>query len=164
MTSASEESYEYVRQLTRALQKASVPHLVGTDASTIGLFPGWSVHLEMKEMVEAELSPYQALSAATRTGGVFIRSEINDRIRVGMVKSGFVANLVLLNRNPLDNIEHTKEIEGVFIQGRWLTIDQLNQRSGQAIFQYSAAVFPPCRHDSRSLLMRPCRNGLPRYW
>jgi imidazolonepropionase-like amidohydrolase len=61
-----------VARLTALLQAADVPLLLGTDASASGLFPGRSAHLELQELVQAGLTPYQALSTGTRTAARFL--------------------------------------------------------------------------------------------
>ena len=67
-------------------------------------------------MVDAGLTPYEAL----RTGTVNIAKFLN-RADMGVIKTGAVADLILLNDNPLTNIEHTKNIEGVMLNGKWLS-------------------------------------------
>ena len=81
-------------ELTKALQNAGVKLLVGTDTPAPCVIPGFSVGAELGELVNAGLTSYQALRAATVNAGEFLG---NDRGR---------ADLVLLRANPLDDIRN----------------------------------------------------------
>lgn len=115
----------YVRQLTPALAGADVPLFAGTDATLPGLYPGPSLHLELQELVAAGLSPRQALGTATRTPGEFLRRHVAGAPRSGVIAPGARADLVLLSADPLDDIAHTRRIEGVVVRGRWFPLDEL---------------------------------------
>ena len=65
-------------------------------------------------LVQAGLTPYEALRTGTVNVAVFYKEE--DR---GRVAPGFVADMVLLNANPLENISNTRKIEGVMRDGEW---------------------------------------------
>lgn len=90
--------------------------LLGSDAPQVFDVPGFSVHHELKYLVDAGLTPYQAL----RTGTIHI-GQFYNRTDLGVVATGALADLVLLNQNPLTNIEHARNIEGVVLNGRWLS-------------------------------------------
>ncbi|HET9744105.1 MAG TPA: amidohydrolase family protein [Chitinophagaceae bacterium] len=106
------------RKLIYECQKNGVGLLLGSDAPQVFDVPGFSVHHELKYMVDAGLSPYQAL----RTGTVNPARYFN-RDDMGMIKPGYVSDLVLLEANPLANIENTKKIAGVMIGNKWLPKD-----------------------------------------
>lgn len=108
---AQERSREDLLNTIRALGEAGVPILVGTDAGNVGTFQGYSVHREMQLMVEAGLSPWNALESATTRAGAFLG------ISAG-VSEGSVANLVVLNQSPLDDIGHTQDIHMVVYRGK----------------------------------------------
>jgi imidazolonepropionase-like amidohydrolase len=110
--------YPFLLRLTAALHGGGVPLLLGTDASAPGLFPGKSAHVELRELVKAGLTPYQALSAATRTPGEFIARHFRSE-PVGTITPGARADMILLRANPLDDIANAQAIEGVFVAGRW---------------------------------------------
>ena len=90
--------------------------MLGSDAPQIFNVPGFSIHHEMKYMVDAGLTPYETL----RTGTVNVASYLN-KPDWGVVKTGNVSDLVLLSGNPLKDISQTKNIEGVMMGTNWLS-------------------------------------------
>lgn len=87
----------------------------GTDAPTIpGLVPGRSLHQEMQLLCEAGLSNYEALKAATTNPAHFLKIHSD----FGTIEVGKEASLLMLNKNPLENISNTLEIESVFVKGK----------------------------------------------
>jgi hypothetical protein len=123
----------YQRQLT-ALVDAGVPVLVGTDSSALGVVWGFSEHRELELFVEAGLSPYQALAAATR-----IPAEVMNRADdLGTITVGKQADLVLLTADPLVDIANTRSIEGVMVRGRWLPTTDLQQQLDDIAARYEA--------------------------
>ncbi len=113
----------YQRQL-KALVDAGVPVLVGTDSSALGVVWGFAQHRELELFVDAGLTPYQALSAATR-----IPAEVMGLAdRLGTIAAGRQADLVLLDSDPLADIGNTRSIRGVMVQGRWLPQSALREQ------------------------------------
>ena len=110
------------RKLILECQKNGVGILLGSDGPQIFNVPGFSVHHELKYMVDSGLTPYQALQAGT----VNVARFYGDPDR-GKIQAGFVADLVLLNGNPLQNISNTNLIEGVFVNGKWLSRKYLDE-------------------------------------
>ncbi|MEO0574790.1 MAG: amidohydrolase family protein [Pseudomonadota bacterium] len=86
----------------------------GTDTPIARAIPGDSLHSELEVLVAAGLSPIEALRAATLTPARFFNLEDE----MGQIAVGHQADLVLLNRNPLDNIRHTRDIDRVILRGR----------------------------------------------
>ncbi|ATB30881.1 amidohydrolase family protein [Melittangium boletus] len=119
--------YPAMRAFTLALQKEGARLVVGTDASDAGLFPGRSVHRELAELVEAGLSPYEALSAATRNAGAFIQQHVDPAARFGTVAVGQYADLLLLPGNPLEDVGRAAQALGVMSRGLWLPGEQLQR-------------------------------------
>lgn len=112
--------YPILQHLTKALQDAGVRLLVGTDTPTPCLVPGFSVRLELEDLVEAGLTPYQALRAATANAGEFLGVES------GKVVIGQRADLLLLRANPLTDIRNVSQLDGVILNGRWLPRGRLS--------------------------------------
>ncbi|MEJ7830711.1 MAG: amidohydrolase family protein [Segetibacter sp.] len=110
------------RKLIYECNRNGVGLLLGSDAPQVFDVPGFSLHHELKYMVDAGLTPYEAL----RTGTVNVATFLN-RNDMGVIKKGAVADLVLLNGNPLTNIEHVKNIEGVMLGTQWLSKDQISK-------------------------------------
>ncbi|GAB3641621.1 amidohydrolase family protein [Spirosoma arcticum] len=115
----SKEHAEKLVQIRRKLiyecQKNGVELLLGSDAPQVFNVPGFSIHHEMKYMVDAGLTPYETL----RTGTVNVAAYLN-KPDSGVIKTGNVSDLVLLNGNPLSDINQTRNIEGVMIGTNYL--------------------------------------------
>ncbi len=90
--------------------------LAGTDAFDTYVFPGFSLHDELADLVDAGLSPADALRAATIDAARF--SGRADEF--GSIEAGKVADLVLLDANPLEEIRNTRKVAAVFLNGRFL--------------------------------------------
>ena len=109
--------YALLKRVTKALHTAGVPLLMGTDAmATAAVLPGTSAHQELRAVVDAGLSPYEALKTATVNAAVFLRQPGE----FGVIKPGARADLVMLDGNPLQQISATARISGVMLRGRWL--------------------------------------------
>jgi imidazolonepropionase-like amidohydrolase len=108
------ELFEYNKKLVGAMFRAGVPLLAGTDAGNPFCFPGFSLHDEMGLMVESGVTPLGALQMATRNAAVFM----NATDRYGSVAPGKVADLVLLDADPLKDIHNTTKISAVFLAGK----------------------------------------------
>lgn len=104
------------RDLIKACQQSGVGLLLGSDGPQVFNVPGFSVHHELKYLVDAGLTPYQAL----RTGTVNVAEYLNQSATSGTIAPGKQADLVLLNGNPLEDITQTTRIEGVLLGDRWL--------------------------------------------
>jgi imidazolonepropionase-like amidohydrolase len=102
--------------MTLAMFRAGVPFMAGTDtAAGVHIFPGFSLHQELALFVRAGLTPMQALQTATLNPARFL-GRLDD---MGAVQKGKLADLVLLDANPLDDIENTRRIRGVVLAGRY---------------------------------------------
>jgi imidazolonepropionase-like amidohydrolase len=110
-------------QLVGDMQKAGVGVLAGTDALNPFCMPGFSLHDELALLVKAGLTPMQALQAATLNPARFLGSEKD----FGTIEEGKVADLLLLDANPLDDIANTKKINAVVYGGRLLTRSELDK-------------------------------------
>ena len=110
-------------ELTNAAFRAGVPVMLGTDAGDSFVFPGASVHDELEELVKAGLSPAEALKAATVTGIEYL----GRTAELGTLEAGKLADAVLLDQNPLENIANTRRIQGVLINGRYYDRARLDQ-------------------------------------
>lgn len=104
------------RKLIYECQRNGVGLLLGSDAPQVFDVPGFSIHHELKYMVDAGLTPFEALQSGTVNVAKYFGK--NDR---GMIKTGFVSDLLLLDSNPLENIENTKKIAGVMLGNKWLS-------------------------------------------
>lgn len=100
--------------LTGRMHDAGVPIGAGTDTPINLSVPGYSLHEELVMLVEAGLSEMEALEAATLEPAKFFSRET----QMGAVQPGMVADLVLLNSNPLDDIHNARDIDLVISKGQ----------------------------------------------
>jgi imidazolonepropionase-like amidohydrolase len=101
--------------------------LLGSDSPQIFNVPGFSIHRELEYLVDAGLTPFEALQTGTANPAIFFGRPDN----FGVVKTGAEADLILLDANPLVDITNTRRIHGVMVRGRWLArteLDHLLQR------------------------------------
>lgn len=96
----------------KTLVDAGAPVAMGTDAGPAARFPGYFEHLELWMMVEAGLTPEQALSSATGAAASCLGNE-----EIGTLQAGRWADFLVLSEDPLQDIEATRSLEGVFIAG-----------------------------------------------
>ncbi|MGE0587839.1 MAG: amidohydrolase family protein [Cyclobacteriaceae bacterium] len=116
------ENYiELRRKLIRECQEAGVGILLGSDAPQIFNVPGFSVHHELKYLVDAGLTPYEALETGTSNVAKYFGED-----NAGVIQAGAVSDLVVLNANPLEDISNTTSIESVMIGEKYLPRDSLN--------------------------------------
>ncbi len=98
--------------------------LAGTDAGGIrDVFPGFSLHDELELLVQAGFTPVEAIQAATINPAKFLGLEKS----LGTIEKGKLADLVLLEANPLENISNTKKIFAVIVNGRYLSNEMLQK-------------------------------------
>jgi hypothetical protein len=102
--------------LVGEMKKAGVKLLAGTDTAAPFVYPGFSLHDELALLVDAGLTPMQALQAATSRAAEFI----NKSATQGTIEQGKVADLVLLDADPLADIHNTSRISAVIVRGKLL--------------------------------------------
>ena len=105
---------EFSLKLVGKLHAAGVPIGAGTDTPIGSALPGYSLHTELERLVEAGLSELDALRAATVQPARFVRKADT----MGLIAEGYVADLVLLENNPLDDIRNTRSIDTVISKGK----------------------------------------------
>src|SRR5690349_8396176 len=111
-------------EVVNAMHKAEIPFLAGTDTPPgVYIFPGFSLHEELQRFVAAGFTPLEALQTATLNPAKFLRME--DRL--GTIETGTLADMVLLDANPLDDIRNTQKIAGVIVNGRYLSRAELDK-------------------------------------
>jgi imidazolonepropionase-like amidohydrolase len=110
------------RTIVAGMQAQGVGLLAGTDTPGWGVFPGYSLHEELALLVAAGLSPLQALQAATIHPARFMGMDSD----LGSAQAGKLADLVLLDANPLDDIHNTTQIEAVVQNGKLFTRSDLD--------------------------------------
>jgi imidazolonepropionase-like amidohydrolase len=110
-----ERLWPTVLEHTREMHAAGVRLMAGSDAAVLNIFPGASLHEEVRLFVDLiGMTPAEALASATREPAEWLG--LADS--VGTVETGKVADLVLLDANPLDDIANTRRIAVVLLRGR----------------------------------------------
>lgn len=140
--SVDERLFALASQDVREANAAGVRILAGTDTTDTLVFPGSSLHDELQMQVDAGLTPAQALRTATIAAAEFTGA----RATQGSIAPGKVADLVLLDGDPLADIAHTRRITGVFVAGH-----HHDARSLQALRKFAGAQASSVRANLRLL-------------
>jgi imidazolonepropionase-like amidohydrolase len=105
------------------MQKGGVKILAGTDSAAPYVVPGFSLHEELALLVKAGLTPMEALQTATRNPAEFL-GRLDSQ---GTIAAGKNSDLVLLDSNPLEDINNTQKIRIVILRGKPLDRSALDQ-------------------------------------
>lgn len=130
--------YNTILDVVRVFHGAGVSILAGTDGPGGCLIAGWALHEELENFVKAGLSPLQALQTATIEPARFMGMADS----LGTVERGKVADLVLLDGNPLAEIQNTRRIAGVVVDGQWLGRDDLRSLNARARRANRSSLLP----------------------
>ena len=131
MESAHDGTLRTQLALVRELAVAGAPLIAGTDTPNPYVVPGESLHHELALFVDAGLSPYAALRAATIDAAAFLGDA-----RAGRIALGAHADLVVVTGDPLADIHAIDKIEGVMTRGAWWSRDQLAALRDERINAY----------------------------
>ncbi len=111
--------YEQFHQFLKTAQEnlkrladAGVKYGMGTDSGPPTRFPGWAEHWELELMVQAGLTPMQVIVASTKSGAEFLKAK-----DLGTLEKSKWADLMVMQKNPLDDIRNTRTVEAVYIAG-----------------------------------------------
>ena len=133
-----ERCYAIHQTIVKALSDADAPLLLGTDAWGYFMIPGFAIHEELWSFVNAGLTPFQALRAATSEAGRYLRETLGFDEDVGVVRPGARADLLLLNANPLLDVANVVDRAGVMLRGRWVPETELADRLADLAAAYQA--------------------------
>ena len=111
-------AFRQVQDFVKTMHDAGVDVALGNDAGTPNVPFGWGVHHEMELYVEAGLTPMDAIVAATATGAD--RMPPVGEADFGTLEAGTIADLIVLNADPLVDIRNTLEIDRVMRLGAWV--------------------------------------------
>jgi len=126
--SAAKKVFQKELEIVGAMRKAGVPILAGTDTGNPFCFPGFSLHEELALLVIAGLTPVEALRSATLNPAKFFGLDKT----LGTIEQGKIADLVLLNANPLEDIRNTQRINAVIANGRFFDRKALDKMLAEA--------------------------------
>ena len=114
----SKAAFRQLQDFLKTIHDAGIQVAIGTDAGTANVPFGWGLHREMAIYVEAGLTPMQAIVAATATGAAQLPPL--GEADFGTLVPGKVADLVVLDADPLVDIRNTLKIDRVMRMGEWL--------------------------------------------
>ena len=120
----SKKGNDELRQVVFMMQRAGVGIMSGEDVGGPGKWAGFSLHANLAEEAAAGLTPMQVLQTATINSARFMGKEKD----LGTVQKGKLADLVLLDADPLQNIGNAQKINAVIVNGRLLdrqTLDKM---------------------------------------
>ncbi len=141
LTPASRDTLRQLRdlslRLTRIQEEAGVKMMTGSDCGGGGswVVPGVSLHQEFDLLEKAGFTPLKVLQMATCNGAEFL----NKLTSLGSVKEGRQADLVLLDANPLESIQHLHRISAVVRNGRYYSLRDLQNIREQVASHVAAA-------------------------
>lgn len=137
----TEEDYKTMKKgnaiyikLTGELHKAGARILLGTDTPNPFVVPGFSIHNELQNLVNAGLTPYEAIKAGTYDAAEFLE-ELDT---FGIIAPGRRADMILIEENPLADVAHVGKRVGVMIQGKWFPEKELQKMLEDLVVSYSA--------------------------
>lgn len=119
----AQRGFEKMSELLRILHDAGVNIAAGTDSANPSLAPGFSLHQELREMVRCGMPARAVLRAATSSAAALIGSD-----ELGVVRSGALADLLLIDGNPIERIEDLDRLQTVMIGGQWVDRPRLAER------------------------------------
>jgi imidazolonepropionase-like amidohydrolase len=114
---------ELRNRVVKALHTAGAKLLVGPDSPQLFLVPGFATHRELQSFVEAGLTPYAAIEAATRNPAEYLK-KLDE---FGTVEVGKRADLLLVEADPLQSVANLQRRAGVMVRGRWLPETELRR-------------------------------------
>jgi imidazolonepropionase-like amidohydrolase len=118
-------------EMVGRMHRAGVPFMAGTDtAAGIYVMPGFSLHEELANFVEAGFTPMEALQTATSNPAKFF-----GKHNAGKIEAGSAADLVLLDANPLEDVRNTQKIDAVVANGKFFdraALDELLAKVAEA--------------------------------
>lgn len=132
-------------ELVKELHRAGVRLLAGTDTGALDCYPGFSLQDELELLVQAGLTPLEALQTATRNVGEYLAKQSD----VGTIERGKLADLVLLDANPLDDIRNVRKIHAVVANGKLLQRDDLQRmlrEVEESCKKENESATPPGKH------------------
>jgi len=132
---AARREVELRDKMLKALNDAGVMILMGTDAPQVFSVPGFSLYHEVSVMVRAGMTPFQVLASGTINVARFFGTESET----GTVGNGKRADLLLLDANPLQNIDNIQRRAGVMVNGRWLSESDIQRRLAEITARYAGA-------------------------
>jgi hypothetical protein len=119
----STDFYNTAKKQIKMANDIGVPIMTGTDVTDSYTFAGFSIHDELEDLTKSGLSNLEALQSATIIPAKFVRKDKD----YGTIENGKIADLIILDKNPLENINNSKTINGVIMNGIYYDSDKINE-------------------------------------
>jgi imidazolonepropionase-like amidohydrolase len=136
----AEEKARFVaarRLMLRELGRNGNRLLMGTDSPQMMNVPGFALQHEIRSMRAAGLSPSQIIESGTRNVSRYVEGSLKGDARFGSIAVGQRADLVLLDADPLANLDNLERRSGVMVRGRWVPADEIRRGLEQIAARYS---------------------------
>jgi imidazolonepropionase-like amidohydrolase len=124
-------------RMLRALHQAGAGILLCTDSAQSYHIPGFATHEELSLLVEAGLSPYEALAAGTRDAAI----AMGKGDEFGTIAEGLRADLLLLEADPFEDVDNANERAGVMLRGRWMSEAELQEMLSELEASFTPSLF-----------------------
>ena len=137
----AEEKAKFVaarRLMLRELGRNGNRILMGTDSPQMMNVPGFALQHEIRAMRDAGLTPTQILESGTRNVSQYVARWLKGDSRFGTIAAGQRADLVLLDADPLANVDNLERRSGVMVRGRWVPADEIRRGLEQVAARYAA--------------------------
>jgi imidazolonepropionase-like amidohydrolase len=125
------------KMMTGRLHSGGARILLGTDTDNAYLIPGLSAHEELQLLVDAGLSPFEAIRAGTRDAA----EALGKLDEFGTITVGKRADLILVEENPLEDVANAGKRVGVMLRGQWLPQAQLAEILDELADSYDSGLF-----------------------
>ena len=125
------------RRMVQALHEEGAGILLGTDSAQFYHIPGFSIHEELALLVDAGLTPYEALEAGTRNAALVL-GKVDS---FGTLTAGKRADMILLEANPLEDVRNVQKRAGVMLRGQWFSEEELQSLLNGLVKSYRPTLF-----------------------
>ncbi len=126
------------KRLTKALHDGGARIVLGTDIGMRDVVAGFSLHEELRHVVDAGLTPYEAIKAGTRDAADCL-GELDE---FGTVSAGLRADLILVEDNPLEDVRNVARRAGVMVRGRWFPRSELQAMLDALVVKHATEENP----------------------
>tara|TARA_R110000796_G_scaffold96719_1_gene202961 strand:- start:370125 stop:371486 length:1362 start_codon:yes stop_codon:yes gene_type:complete len=120
----AEQFNELRRKIIKKLHDGGAKFILGSDAPQVFNVPGFSIQRELEAMTRSGFTSLEAIQSGTINPAIFFSAEGE----YGVIKPGASADLILLQENPLENINNTRSQLGVMVRGKWMTKADIQKR------------------------------------
>lgn len=118
----------FIQSYTKRFYDGGVTLLLGSDSPTVLGVAGYSIHEELDAYTRLGLTPFEILEIATVNANEFISRFVPGAPEFGTVEEGKLADLILLNMNPLDDVANLEYRAGVMVRGHWYSTQLLREK------------------------------------